>query len=148
MPDKKKGFTLIELLIVIGIIGVLASIVLVSMGSARAKARDAVRQADMRQWVSAMELYYNDYDKYFQKATMPADGEITYLPRVPVTPKTPAYGWVDNSAAANDQKFCIYATMETGCTVSGQLRYYTASHKGTVEVACTGTAPTWTAACP
>jgi prepilin-type N-terminal cleavage/methylation domain-containing protein len=144
MPDKKKGFTLIELLIVIGIIGVLASIVLVSMGSARAKARDAVRQADMRQWVSAMELYYNDNDAYYSSASMPSDAAITYLPRVPVSPKSPAYGWVNNTADA--QKFCIYATMETGCTGT-DLRYFTASHKGTTERACAA-APTWTVACP
>jgi prepilin-type N-terminal cleavage/methylation domain-containing protein len=62
--QKEQGFTLIELLVVVSIIGLLASITLVSLNTARAKARDASRQANIQQLMTALELYYDSNGEY------------------------------------------------------------------------------------
>ena len=58
MPADRQGFTLIELLVVISIIGLLASIVLVSVNSARVKARSAKSIAELKEVQKALEMYY------------------------------------------------------------------------------------------
>lgn len=60
----KKGFTLIELLIVIAIIGLLATLAIVSLTTAQRKARDTKRVADMSTIQKAVELYYSDNAAY------------------------------------------------------------------------------------
>lgn len=59
-----RGFTLIELLVVIAIIGLLASVVMASLNSARAKARDTRRISDFKQVQNALILYYDKYGAY------------------------------------------------------------------------------------
>ncbi len=91
---RQKGFTLIELLVVIAIIGLLASVVLLALNSARQKSRDAKRLADVRQLATALELKYNADNGYPVQAatgtTIPGLAP-TYIGQLPTSP-TPADG--------------------------------------------------------
>lgn len=60
----KKGFTLIELLVVIAIIGILGSLILGALGSARKNARDARRRSDISTIQESLEIYYLDNNQY------------------------------------------------------------------------------------
>jgi prepilin-type N-terminal cleavage/methylation domain-containing protein len=81
---KRRGFTLIELLVVIAIIGILSSVVVASLNSARKKARDARRVDEVKQIQLALDLYYDaNGGKYPQALTALAP---TYIPVVPVPP--------------------------------------------------------------
>ena len=95
------GFTLIELLVVIAIIGVLASIVLASLNSARQKSRDARRIADIKQIQLALELYYDAQSPpAYPVASATCDAATTrglqvlatggYIPQIPRDPSLAA----------------------------------------------------------
>ena len=64
MKNFKKGFTLIELLVVIAIIGILSSIVLASLSSARTKGEDTAIQANLSNMRAQAELYYSNNNDY------------------------------------------------------------------------------------
>ncbi len=82
--SRQKGFTLLELLVVIGIIGLLASIIVVNLTSARRKARDTKRIADVRNLQTAMEDYYAKNGAYPTSL-----GDLVTGQQIPVWPLDP-----------------------------------------------------------
>ncbi|MDP2684011.1 MAG: prepilin-type N-terminal cleavage/methylation domain-containing protein [bacterium] len=74
---NKKGFTLIELLVVIAIIGLLSTLAVVALSSAREKARDSKRLSDLKQIQTALELYYTDNSAYPVSAGLQLGGADT-----------------------------------------------------------------------
>ncbi|MEK7647205.1 MAG: prepilin-type N-terminal cleavage/methylation domain-containing protein [Patescibacteria group bacterium] len=105
--NKKQGFTLIELLVVIAIIGILASVVLASLNSARKKGRDARRVADIKQVQLALELYFDANRSYPQALSSLAPA---YLPTVPADPLTGTYSYAVDASPATT--YHLGATLE------------------------------------
>ena len=119
---------------VISIIGMLAAIVLVSLNSARVKARDARRRADIKQFQTALELYYDNAGQYPVSggASSPnsnwsnsADGSwttlqttlVTYIAKLPVDPKPSGSGTWPGTVGAYGYAF--YSIADSGC-LAGQ----------------------------
>ena len=64
MTSLKRGFTLIELLVVIAIIGILSSVVLASLNTARGKGADAAVKSDLDSMRAQAELTYDTGNTY------------------------------------------------------------------------------------
>lgn len=107
LKNRKKGFTLIELLVVIAIIGILSSVVLASLNSARQKSRDAKRVSDIKQIQLALELFADSNGSEYPDtiAQLVTDG---FIPAEPKDPSTSAAYSYDNVTSAG--AVCAIAT--------------------------------------
>jgi len=123
MKKNKSGFTLIELLVVIAIIGLLSTLSVLALNTARARARDAKRVSDVKQIQTALEMYFNDNNAYPASVTTgsalisPASSStlIAIVPAPPTpandgtcTTPAPAYTYAqDGSGISYSINYCI-----------------------------------------
>lgn len=139
-----RGFTLIELLLVIAMIGLLSSVVLASLNSARIKARDARRLADAKQIQTALELAYDRLGKYpsgsdSASGAAPScwwcnsiDGESTWIggiagTDIPTVPRDPVNSWTKEqvyyyTADAAGADYCLQISQEGDCSSNPNYR--------------------------
>lgn len=98
---NKKGFTLIELLVVVALIALLSSVILASLSSVKAKARDARRIQDINTLEKTLAFYNSDNQMYpVSVSTTTLDGtdsvslalvgagNISAIPQDPTAPAT------------------------------------------------------------
>lgn len=78
--NLNSAFTLIEMLVVISLIGILATLALVSFGASQKQARDTARRSDLKQYQTAVENYANlnngIYPVYATATTIPSSGGL------------------------------------------------------------------------
>ncbi|MEK7579413.1 MAG: type II secretion system protein [Patescibacteria group bacterium] len=129
---SKKGFTLIELLVVIAIIGILSSVVLASLNSARRKSRDARRLADLQQIKLASELYFDQNRQYPASTSLLAP---TFIASVPIDPLNASYAY----SASGTTSYCLGTTLEDPASIG------TSSSNSVCDAANGGTENYWVA---
>jgi general secretion pathway protein G len=114
--EMKKGFTLIELLVVISIIGILASLTLVSYTGAQKQTRDTQRRSDLNQYRNALETYASSNDGVYPDS-LSSIGDLcsvlspSYMSTCPSDPTaSSSYGFY--SSASGDE-YVVYGGLET-----------------------------------
>lgn len=117
LRNTRRGFTIVELLVVVAIIAILASIVMASLLSSRAKSRDAKRLADIREFRSALELYYDQIQNFPPSGAGPAYAlpaavkNAGYIKVIPTDPNgTGVYRYMGLSGIGSPYSLCSSGT--------------------------------------
>ncbi len=124
-----RGFTLIEILIVIAIIGLLSTVILAALSTARRGARDAKRISELREMQTALELYYSDSEVYPDGDGLGAGGWDTTGDGTFITPLVQA-GFLNThlidplvNDAAGNFRYYRFAAGSFGCPAENGAFY-------------------------
>jgi len=127
-----NGFTLLEIMVVVGIIGLLSAVVIGSLNTSRAKARDSQRLSDLKQIQFAIGIYLEEYGVFPTGGGKIGEGTANintaiddYLPSVPNDPLTPDsnyyYQYEPSLTCNGKDEVVIYANMEGGNNGNGTI---------------------------
>jgi prepilin-type N-terminal cleavage/methylation domain-containing protein len=120
MKNTKRGFTLIELLVVIAIIGILSSVVLASLNTARGKGADAAVKANLANARAQAELFYDNQTPNTYTGVCGATGIASAVDAVSGACGVSADGdqWAATGQLEDDSYFCVDVTGTTATTTN------------------------------
>lgn len=127
---KNKGFTLIELLVVIAIIGILSSVVLASLNTARSKGKDASATGSLSSLRAESEIIFSDTNSYATVCTATSTKKLI----------ASAVSQTGKSIATDQSPGC--QADASSWAVSGQLtsgKYFCVDYSGNATTTAAGT---------
>lgn len=121
---SKNGFTIIELLVTIVVIGILATIMIVSYTGIQQRSRDSRRASDITQLKIALEKYHADKSMYpdvcgdnvaCNASSLSTALSPSYLANIPHDPRNAANSYTDYQyvrGATTDDSYGLYVRYE------------------------------------